>query len=37
VWGRNNKTFDRNGIKFNRPDGEVLKADEAVIHGEAIR
>ncbi len=23
--------FDRNGIKFNRPDGEVLKTDEAVI------
>ena len=23
--------FDRNGIKFNRPEGEVLKADEPVI------
>jgi len=23
--------FDRNGIKFNRPDGEVLKSDEAPI------
>lgn len=23
--------FDRNGIKFNRPDGEVLKRDEAPI------
>jgi phosphomannomutase len=23
--------FDRNGIKFNKPDGEVLKADEAGI------
>jgi phosphomannomutase len=23
--------FDRNGIKFNRPTGEVLKADEAAI------
>jgi phosphomannomutase len=23
--------FDRNGIKFNKPDGEVLKADEASI------
>lgn len=23
--------FDRNGIKFNRPDGEVLKTDEAAI------
>ena len=22
---------DRNGIKFNRPDGEILKADEALI------
>ncbi len=24
-------TFDRNGIKFNKPDGEVLKEDEAGI------
>lgn len=23
--------FDRNGIKFNRPDGEILKSDEAGI------
>ncbi len=23
--------FDRNGIKFNRPDGEVLKSDESAI------
>ena len=29
--------FDRNGIKFNRPDGEVLKSDEAPILREVQR
>lgn len=27
---------DRNGIKFNKPDGEVLKADEAGIRAQEI-
>lgn len=27
---------DRNGIKFNRPDGEILKADEALIRAQDI-
>lgn len=27
---------DRNGIKFNRPDGEVLKADEAAMREVAV-
>lgn len=27
---------DRNGIKFNKPDGEVLKADEAGIRGQIV-
>lgn len=25
-------TFDRNGIKFYRPDGEISESDEAAIH-----
>jgi phosphomannomutase len=28
---------DRNGIKFNRPDGEILKADEAGIRAQEVR
>ena len=28
---------DRNGIKFNRPEGEVLKADEAGIREQLIQ
>ena len=28
---------DRNGIKFNRPGGEVLKSDEAGIRGQQVR
>ncbi|NMX23531.1 phosphomannomutase [Dissulfurirhabdus thermomarina] len=28
---------DRNGIKFNRPDGEILKADEAAIRRRSVR
>ncbi|MGD8843758.1 MAG: phosphomannomutase [Gammaproteobacteria bacterium] len=28
---------DRNGIKFNRPDGEILKPDEALIRAQQIR
>jgi phosphomannomutase len=27
---------DRNGIKFNRPDGEILKADEAGIRAQVV-
>jgi len=27
---------DRNGIKFNRPDGEILKADEARIRAQYV-
>ena len=27
---------DRNGIKFNRPDGEILKADEALIREQDV-
>ena len=27
---------DRNGIKFNRPDGEILKADEEAIRGQRV-
>ncbi len=27
---------DRNGIKFNRPDGEILKADEALIRAQEV-
>ncbi len=27
---------DRNGIKFNRPDGEILKADEARIRAQEV-
>lgn len=27
---------DRNGIKFNRPDGEILKADEAAIRNQEV-
>ena len=27
---------DRNGIKFNRPDGEILKADEALIKAQTV-
>jgi phosphomannomutase len=27
---------DRNGIKFNRPDGEILKADEARIREQSV-
>lgn len=27
---------DRNGIKFNRPDGEILKADEAGIREQVV-
>ncbi len=27
---------DRNGIKFNRPDGEILKPDEALIRGQPV-
>lgn len=27
---------DRNGIKFNRPDGEILKADEALIRQQSV-
>ncbi len=27
---------DRNGIKFNRPDGEILKADEAAIRARTV-
>lgn len=27
---------DRNGIKFNRPDGEILKADEAGIRAQRV-
>ncbi|MET0065933.1 MAG: phosphomannomutase [Candidatus Thiodiazotropha sp.] len=27
---------DRNGIKFNRPDGEILKQDEAGIRGQQV-
>lgn len=27
---------DRNGIKFNRPDGELLKSDEAGVLGQAV-
>jgi phosphomannomutase len=27
---------DRNGIKFNRPDGEILKQDEALIRDQII-
>ena len=27
---------DRNGIKFNRPDGEILKADEALIREQPV-
>lgn len=27
---------DRNGIKFNRPDGEVLKDDEALIRAQVV-
>ncbi|WP_282175229.1 phosphomannomutase [Vibrio diabolicus] len=29
--------FDRNGIKFYRPDGEITKADEQVILGARIK
>jgi len=28
---------DRNGIKFNRPDGEILKADEALIREQLVK
>ena len=28
---------DRNGIKFNRPDGEILKDDEAGIRAQRVR
>jgi len=28
---------DRNGIKFNRPDGELLKTDEAGVLGQPVR
>ena len=28
---------DRNGIKFNRPDGEILKQDEEAIRGQRVR
>lgn len=27
---------DRNGIKFNRPDGEILKDDEALIRAQTV-
>jgi phosphomannomutase len=27
---------DRNGIKFNRPDGEILKQDEALIRAQSV-
>jgi len=27
---------DRNGIKFNRPDGEILKCDEAAIRAQQV-
>ena len=27
---------DRNGIKFNRPDGEILKSDEAAIRSQQV-
>ncbi|MCF6354633.1 MAG: phosphomannomutase [Candidatus Polarisedimenticolaceae bacterium] len=27
---------DRNGIKFNRPDGEILKCDEAAIRSQRV-
>ncbi|HHJ17373.1 MAG TPA: phosphomannomutase, partial [Gammaproteobacteria bacterium] len=27
---------DRNGIKFNRPDGEILKPDEALIREQSV-
>ena len=27
---------DRNGIKFNRPDGEILKPDEALIREQLV-
>jgi len=27
---------DRNGIKFNRPDGEILKTDEAAIKAQSV-
>lgn len=28
---------DRNGIKFNRPDGELLKTDESGVLGQTVR